>query len=444
MNFVKRAVFHTTRKLGKSFVLLCLLTVMTTLILTCFSIRTASTTAALNVRQSLQAGFTIDAKAAEGKMTENIVRQILSLNGVKENYNARSNSYAEYQRTDGTPLEVLTEGAFDVEEGFEHAGKLMSGVYSEKDSFFTEQKFELKEGSHITSSDKNTVLVHAYFAKKNNLHVGDTIRLALNDKMVTDYNGNTVDVKIAGIFTNTVLQEGTDNLSHIFYENIVFTDPFTYQQLYRNDNTPAYDYADFNVDDPAELESIIESVKQIKGVNWDVCNFIHHDVEYQNAKNSLESLGNMVEALIWAIVIISLLLLILILALWVRSRVHEAGILLSVGFSKANIYMQNICETMILAVIAFLLSAGISAGIAQNVGNRLLTQASASEYEAVNITENTVQDSEVNLTEIKVEFTAQDFLIVVLAGIFMIIFSVTVSVIPILKMKPKNILSKMS
>lgn len=224
----------------------------------------------------------------------------------------------------------------------------------------------------------------------------------------------------------------------------MFTDPFTYQQLYRNDNAPAYDYADFNVDDPAELESIIESVKQIKGVNWDVCNFIHHDVEYQNAKNSLESLGNMVEALIWAIVIISLLLLILILALWVRSRVHEAGILLSVGFSKANIYMQNICETMILAVIAFLLSAGISAGIAQNVGNSLLTQASASEYEAVNITENTVQDSEVNLTEIKVEFTAQDFLIVVLAGIFIIIFSVTVSVIPILKMKPKNILSKMS
>lgn len=184
MNFAKRAWLHTIRKYGKGIMLLCLLTVMATLILTCFSVRNASDTAVLNVRQSLKASFTMDMKATNGQMTESIVEQIRSIEGIKDNYNLRSNSYAEFQQVDGTPLEVLTEGAFDVVEGFEHAGRLHADRYSEMDSFFAEKGFELTEGRHITENDKNTVLIHAYLAKVNNLKVGDTIRLALNEKMV--------------------------------------------------------------------------------------------------------------------------------------------------------------------------------------------------------------------------------------------------------------------
>lgn len=444
MNFAKRAALHTIRKKGKGIILLCLLTVMTTLILTCFSVRNASDTAALNVRQSLKASFTMDMKATNGQMTQSIVAQIRSIEGIKDNYNLRSNSYAEFQNVDGTPLEVLTEGAFDIVDGFEHAGRLYADMYSERDSFFTEKGFELTAGRHITGNDKNTVLIHAYLAKTNNLKVGDTIRLALNEKMAENYNGQGVDAEIVGIYTNSEPQQESSLLSHMFYENIVFTDPHTYWQLHGNGGALAYDYGDFYVDDPANLDTIIEQVKEIASVDWSVCGFLKHDVNYQNAKNALSALNNMVEVMLVVVVIVSMLLLILILALWVRSRVHEAGILLSVGFTKGNILMQHICETMMLAVIAFILAAGISAGISQNVGNNLLTKASASEYELVNTTDGTVQEDEIQLTEIEVKVSLQECIIVFLAGSFMVMFAVTISVVPILLMKPKNILSQMS
>ena len=68
---------------------------------------------------------------------------------MKPEYNARSNAYAKCGALDGAPLWVQTEGAFDVVDGFEHAGKLMSNVYSSEDSLFTEGGFELTEVRHI-------------------------------------------------------------------------------------------------------------------------------------------------------------------------------------------------------------------------------------------------------------------------------------------------------
>ncbi len=444
MNIIKRAFLHTTRKKGKSLLLLGLLLGMSTLVLTCYAIRSAANTAALNVRQSLKASFSIDCKATDHQLNEGIMNQILSIDGIKQNYNARSNSYAEYRDTNGTPLSVLTEGAFDVVNGFEHAGKIMSDIYSDKDSMFTEEGFVLTNGRHISVDDKNVVLVHDYLAKQNNLSIGDKIRLALNNEIMEDYEGQTVEAEIIGTFTNEIPQNTTNMLSHIFYENVVFTDPVSYQQLFYETDEIFYEYADFQIDDPAELDTIMDKVKNIDGVDWSVCVFQRYDADYQNAKEALDTLENMVSVMVVIIIVVSLLLLILILALWMRSRVNETGIFLSIGFSKANILLQHICEAMMIAVFAFILSAAVTSFVAQGVGDNLLSRASSSEYEIVRLTEAVTSDDDITLTEIEVKISAKEILAVFMVGSLMVVIAVVFSAVPILKMKPKKILLQMS
>ena len=446
MGIFKRAYLYTTRKKGKSLLLFALLLIMATLILTCTSIQVATDTAALNVRQSLKGGFTINAKATDGQLTEGVVQQILSKDGVKPDYNARANAYGEYRSDKGTPLTVRTQGAFQVVAGFEHAGKLMADAFSEKDELFTEQGFELTAGRHITKGDKNVALIHEWLAKKNGLSLGDTFQLALNNKIVTDgsYQGQTVAVKIVGIFTNSVPQDPSNLLSHIFNENVVFTDLSSYSRLYRNTDAISSDYVDFQVDDPAELPNIMNAVKTIPVVNWDACDFQTHDTDYQNAKASLETLSQMVTTMIYVILIVSLILLVLILALWVRGRIHETGVFLSLGLSKRNILFQQITEVLMIAALAFILAFPASTLISQRVGDTLLSQASASEYEVVDLTGGESETNDVELAEIEVSVSVENFAILCIVGSLLCVTAVALSTIPVFRMKPKNILSQMS
>lgn len=459
MEFLQRAFLQNRRKKGKTLLMFLLLLVMGTMILTCFSIQTAMQDAALNVRQSLKGSFTVDAKATCGQLTSTVVDEILKTPGVKPSYNARSNGYAEFRSEDGNPLKVLTEGAFQVVEGFEHAGKLQANVFSGKDALFTESGFAMVAGQPITSGDQHVVLVHQFFAKQNGLVIGDTITLALNDEMLadetmsgTEAQARTVKATIIGTFTNTLPQEGSMLLSHVFYENMVFTDPLSYTQLYTGTDQVSFDYADFDVDDPAELDAIISSVQHIPSVDWDDCIFTQHDTDYENAKNALGTLGNMVHILVMVIILVSVVLLVLILALWMRVRVHETGVFLAMGFPKRDILLQHISEMLLIAVCAFAVSFFLSSAIAGTIGAHLLEQASTSEYQVERLTdipsgdspESPVSPDIIELTQIEVKVSAKELTALYLIGTALILLSVTIAACPVLRMNPKEILTKMS
>ena len=165
MNWIRRAVLYNVRKKGKTLLLFLLLLVIGMLLLICFSIQRATKTAALNVRQSLKGAFTIDAGASGGQLTEGVLQAIRQLPGIT-GYNGRSASYAEYLREDGTPLQIRTEGAFQVVEGFEHAGKVVADSFTEKDEFFTEEGFEIEEGSPATEGGKYAAVIQRWLAEE--------------------------------------------------------------------------------------------------------------------------------------------------------------------------------------------------------------------------------------------------------------------------------------
>ncbi len=76
------------------------------------------------------------------------------------------------------------------------------------------------------------------------------------------------------------------------------------------------------------------------------------------------------------IVITGLIVLTLILILWERDRIYEAGVLMSFGISKRNIWWQHFLECVFVFLVAFCISAGIFLAAGQSAGDWFYRQVS--------------------------------------------------------------------
>lgn len=445
MNLWKRAYLHTIRKKGKTTLMFFILLISSTLILTCLAIQSATDTAALNIRKSLMGSFTVNAKHMDSQLMDSAVTGILNTEGLTSNYNLRSYFEAVYYSTDGQALKITDDGAKEVPEGYEHAGKIVSNTHSDADTYFTKAGFRLVEGHPITEEDSHAVLVHEEFARRNKLSLGDYLILAA----AGDIN-RQVKVKIVGIFTNTLPQDAEGMVpSYDLYENIAFSDNEVYSELYFGDGTGHYQYGDFYVNDPAKLDTIISKVKSIPEINWGDCIITKCDTDYQNAKSALEALQSLVTTIICVLIAASIVIFVLVLSLWMRSRIYETGVLLAMGFNKGNILMQHMAESLLIACFAFAVTYGTSSWMAQSVGDNLLQQAAAKDQATVidltgEALDDQAEDKSFSLTSIVINVSMSDLLHEYVIGTGLILLSVLLADLPVMRMKPKEILTRMS
>ena len=177
--------------------------------------------------------------------------------------------------------------------------------------------------------------------------------------------------------------------------------------------------ADFFVTDAAQLESVINEVQSISSINWDHFIVTANDEVYQNISSALSDTTTLVTTLIVMITVVSMVLIILILSMSIRSRKREIGILLAVGIEKYAVLLQQMLEICLVAIVAFPLAYLASREMAGNIGT-LFGKAA----------ENVI-------------VTPQHFVLVGACGAGLLIIAVLVSCIPVMRMKPKAILSQM-
>lgn len=443
MSMWKRAWLHIERKKGKTVLIFLILLTVSTLLLTCLSIRSATDTAAQNIRKSLMGGFTVNAKHLETFLDESTVSKILEQSGMRDHYNLRSYDQVEYQDKSGRKLKIKTEGAAPASIGYEHAGKMVSATHSDLEPYFTEAGLELVEGRHITTGDKNKIIVSDTFAKMNGLKPGDSLLLG------SLHSDQQTEVEIVGIFKSKEAMKSSEMTPPAeLYENICFTDDETYSRL-AFDSGNHYQYGDFFVDDPSELDLILEKVKNIPDVDWEKCTFTKNDADYLRAKTELQALQTLVTTMVLVLIAVSVVMLALILLLWIRARIQEIGMLLAMGIGKGNIILQHIAELLLIAVFAFALSFAASSLIAQQVGDTLIERAAAEDCVTENdLTDGTSKEQDTDqapaLQSIHIRVSASDLLLVYGIGAGIILLSVAAASYPILCLKPKEILTKMS
>ncbi len=482
MGTTKRAFLYVTRKKGKSILLFFILLIMSTFVLTGLSTQKASQEAQKNLREALGGEFYVSVELSESNpyfrrvddgegaldlytelpVTRDMINAIMEIGGI-EKYDASAQTLVSTNLTifpGNVPLK----------------GELNNKIYArtvagtENNSFFQSGIMELTEGKHITGNESNAAVISRDMADQNSLQIGDSISLQADEE---------AEVRIIGIYE--IRKPDPAYASVVTYEkleNQIFIDTSALQDLFGDMPVGFYEVA-FSVYDPAQLDSIMSEVKGLSAIDWRAFKVAADNQTYLDAAAPLQKLQALVSSIIWVIALVSAVILSLILTMWGRSRIHETGVFLSLGIGKMRIIGQYLAEVLMIAVIAFGCSYFTSSAVAGQLANGLLQQnIPASEEQAAGVTitkkdgfsedvvvsikddsalsdmpsgqdtapevEVAADGAEADREQISVTIDFYNMLQLYLIGIIVIILSVGISSLSVMRLKPREILSKMS
>ena len=451
MGSFKRAVLYITRKKKKSILMFFILFCIATAVLSGISIKKATSIARQNSSKETANTFEIQNNLATnftGTMPESLVNKVSKVNGIK-NYDASVQGiglvFKQLQN-----VEPKNNTVQYTDKQYKNLFPVEAHKFTEYDTKFMSKSFRLVEGRHLVEGDKNKVLVHKALAEKNNLKVGDRI---IGTKDSLDYNASKdapseYDLEIVGIFES----QNTDRMGSKLEipENLILSDMNTLNALYGySKGNSQYTSAVFNTN--KNVDDVISDVNKIQE-NWSLYNISKSDDTFLALSKSFDSLEKIVNMLLIGSIIVGIIVLSLVLAFWIQGRIHETAILLSIGVGKFKIISQYIIELLLISVLAFGTSYFSSKMISQNIGDAMVSQASKQAVQEVQQGFGGMSlgyDANTSLATqtvdgIDVDVSLKEVLYVYAIGATIIISSVMISSSSIIRLKPKEILSKMS
>ena len=477
MNVFKRAWLYVTRKRGKTALLLAILLIMATFVLTGLSIWKASEAAQLALRQSLGGKFDI---FVDWDNSPYVVREQLS-EEYDEETGKTSNSFLVYSTVQFTPENIaaiksvsgvkycgarqdnllpfeglsLFPGTVPTDAKYQGYTKALGVCDTEDDELFTSGTLTLNEGRHISMDDTHVAIISQDLAERNELKIGDYMTAHIYSVEDQGYTGQEIRVQIIGLFTpNVVEQFGETITTYDMIQNRVFVDLQTSKELDGGTINYGFHVLHVAIDDPQDMARVVDDVKALPGIDRTAFTIEADNETYENAAAPLAALNELVVTLLVVIIVVSAIILALILTLWTKTRIHEIGVFLSVGIKKSAIIGQYLIEVLLIAVLAFGLSYFTSNAIAGQIGNHLLEQSMqtgpaddemVSAAAAVDVgADNLIQKPLPTENGIQVSVGLDNLAQLYLIGLAIIIVAVSASSITVMRLKPHEILSKMS
>lgn len=440
MNLEKRAFLYLTRKKGKNLLLSIVFLLISFSLLTGSSVYLGIRQIAKELRSGMGASFAIrpyeqfhmdDGQVSSSgtpAIDEHAIQRVISTVGKElKCYNTEHSGYVK-----GEGISFLA-GAGHSEENN------MGAVKAVRDSSlcqdFLDEEYQLTAGEHIKPEDKNKILMSEALAQENHLSVGDKIvlthaKLSFDNGVYTDQikeKSAYATVEIKGIYQIKNNSHNALNPTAKKAENLLFSDPQLLIHLQEQKPGIYEGEVSFFIADPLHLDKMVKEVKNLDSIDWKNHIINTNDFKYSKIAEQLQGMQKVVIALTMITSGLGLVVLMLILTLRMRGRIQEAGILLAIGKSKQEIIGQFLLEALILLLFGFWLSVIIFLPLA-DILNSFLFDSIAQ-------------------TAIHKNYLQPDFLhfitlfLLESLGVFM---TVLVCSGAILRLKPKEILTKMS
>ena len=452
MNFVQRAMFYISRKKGKTVSLFLLVFIVAVFLILCFGVLNASESLGGNIRTSLGAAFYIRAKTEvsmnekdEAEVKENSVHitgkeidEIMQTGEIKY-YNPVNYGFAKSDGIQFIPGNKHTEES--------NMGKVTALRFSALAPNFTDETTVLVEGEHITETDSGKILISEQLASANHLSVGDT--LTLTHAKLGEADGAYIDeipvktaytqVKVSGIYKLNIEDTSIKPTAGVV-DNEIYASLDVLNELQESDTGIYTGEVDFYVTDPDKLENITHNVQLLQSIDWKTHFIRTNDFKYSKIAEKLSSVGDLVKMLFVFVSVVSTAFMILLLTMRMRSRMQEAGILLSVGVPKGQIMAGFLLEVLSVTLIALILSYIASLCVTDFLGRSLF-----GELQLNLLNEETITTGMQNSIQIEnyMKLSAIETLFIYFCQLVIIAVSTFVSSIMIMRLKPKEILSKM-
>lgn len=430
MNFFNRALKYCWRQRLRSFLLLLTFTLLSTTVLIAISSEKAVEQGTKQIKETVGASVRIEldtnnqanygsaedfGNGASGYtyngdfITEKIVDKISKLENVI-GYNAKSSEgYWGVPKSFSPFPAMVTEGL---------ATPYQAVLNSSLDTRFLNGTYKLEEGRHIKADDSYVALISKELADKNNLSVGDTIEFITE----TDIDITDTTFKIIGIFSGTEGMSKSAITPSDIPANLGYIDMNSLSELY---DSEGYDFLDVYTHTPEEAKELMETIKNLPEVKGKTFTFNLNSEDFDLVSTPLSSFGSMVDTTVFILTIIGVLIVVLLLVLWTRGRKKEIGILLAVGRSKVEIVGQFLTENILITFLSMIVSAGLSITFADKIGAYIIQKAGES------------------TTDLTISIATSDMVMVYSIGLALVCFSVLVASYTVIRLNPKDILSKM-
>ena len=453
---IKNAFAYVTRKSLKSLIILLVILAMSTLSLISLSIKDATDRASKETFGNITNSFSMEINRqvnmgtprGGGNVKGEDIKKISESEDI-DHYVKRINSVADL--VDKEIIETDETRAGMSEERAKNFGRtvMLTGVNdSSKETKFVSGAYKLVEGNHLEAQDKNKILMHKDLAAKNNLKIGDKLKIKSNLFDADNEKGadETVEVEIKGLFDGQ--NEGGVTAAQELYENTLITDIDTAAKVYGNtEDTAVYQDATFFVKGDKDLDKVIKNLGKLD-INWREYNLIKSSSNYPLLQQSISGIYGIANklfagSLIFAGVVVSLLLL-----LWMNARKKEIAVLLSLGISKAKIFGQFVMELLFISIPAFIGSYFLADYTGKMIGNNILQKVTGDIAKQVAKQASSSQlggGAEVDgfnktLTSLDVNIMPKSVVYVVLFMTIVLLISLVISSTKILKKNPKDLL----
>ena len=427
MDWKKRAGAYLVRKKIRTGILFFIMMLITAAVLAVLSMQESTGKVQAKLLELSNSGFQIESLLQDGNIEQKKMSQVEQVEGVKD---AQYEFDGIGQLEDGKAVE--REQAVQLDQG--NMGELVGyhGVTSsDQELNFASGALNLKEGRALTKDDSGKVLVHEELAKENNWAVGSKIKLKNFQNGDATASSKEVTVEIVGIF-NGKLSEQSTGLTSDLTENRIYMDYKTSQSLIGKDESNAIVHrAIFTVKDPSKLEEVISRVKELP-LKWDSMQLSKNEQVFEQVAAPIQNFRSLMTLLTSSVFVLAVIVLFLILLFTLRERIHEFGILMSVGISRKEIIAQILLELYTVAATSSIFALMLGSFVAKQFYTGLLTS-------------DEIPPQVKSLFESSLpEFSLMQGLLTIGVVLIIIALAVLFSTAVILMKKPKKILSQMN
>lgn len=403
MKFYQLAFRYLCRKKSKTFILLLVLLFINSMILGSYMILHATEDSRITMQEKMGTKAVLEVKGSDRFITENEVRKIRDMDGViSVNRMADSAVY---------PVNFNPITNSDSEDENNWKVTLLSYDELERDSAFSDLRYRLMKGDMITEGSGKGAVINFALADANGLEIGDEMEVGTE-------TGSVINVKIIGVFVAGSERNQMDTLPAVNrIENQIFIDNESYTGLFDN---AGYRKIAVYTKKPDQIDVLVQELKDFLGSRVEITTA---DILYRQLEVPLNRIVRVMKFMLVFTLAAGVTITSILLCMWMRSRKREIAVFISMGKKKTDILMQVFMETAAVFCLSVSGACVIGSGMA-GIMKELLME------------ENTA-------VLLSVSLQAGDIAAMFFAGGCIAVIAVCISLLPILRANPKDILSKM-
>ncbi len=403
MKFHQLAFRYLYRKKSKTCILLLVLLFINSMILGSYMILRATEDSRMTMQEKMGSKAVLEVKESNPILTENEINTLRELEGVI--YVNRLTSSAVY------PANFNPVTSSDSEEENNCKVTLLSYDDLERDSAFGDIRYRLLKGNMITDGSEKGAVINYVLAEANGLEIGDEIKVGAE-------TGNVIGVKIIGVFAAGSERNQMDTLPAVNrIENQIFIDNESLEGLFDN---VGYRKVAVYTKNPHRIDVLVQELEDFLG---DRVKITTADMLYRRLEAPLNRIVRVMKLMRIFTLAAGVTITSLLLCMWMRSRKREMAVFISMGKRKMDLFRQVFMETSVVFCLS-VFGACVTGSKVAGMLKKLLME------------ENTA-------VLLSVSLQARDIAAMFFAGGCIAVMAVCISLLPILRTNPKDILSKM-